>query len=101
MVRIGVARHLEISVIIGRADETIDPQVAGDPDVRAADDQVLAIEIAADGEKAGPRVDLPVEDGAVDGEVALHPESRDAVPAQPVEIDIALDRGIAGVMAHV
>jgi hypothetical protein len=96
----GVPVYLEISVIVGRAEEAIDPQVTGNPDVGAADDPVLAGEVAPDGEKAGLRVDLPVEDGAVDDKVVLNPVSCDTILAQLVEIDIALDPGIAGVVAH-
>lgn len=101
VLRVGIPAHVEISVIVGRAEQAIDPGVAADPDVGAGCDQVLADEVAPDGQEAGRRIDLPIENGAVDPKILFGPDSREAVPEQGVEVDIAVDLRILGIMANV
>src|SRR5262249_14565998 len=49
--------------------------------------------------EAGGRIDLPIDDVAARDQIPLGPDSRNAVPEQRVEIEVALDHGVFHVVA--
>ena len=61
--------------------------------------RIPANEVAADREEAGRCVDLPIEDAAADDQISLGPDPCDAIPEQRIKIDVAVDRGVRGVVA--
>ena len=96
-----IARYLHIAVIVGGYDHAVGCEVAAHANVRAAGNEVLAFEVAADSKEGRRGVDLPIEDGAGDRQVLLGENTCDIVLiAEGVEIDVALDNSALLVVAH-